>query len=83
MNVKAPLLTSHPTVFQRGEEGGGGGCLLKRLRETDCQNGRKFEFLRKILKQKKHVAFKLQSLFAEVIAVICNFILKIITLRIL
>ena len=47
----------------------------------ECQNGRKFEILRKILK-KKHVAFKLQSLFAEVIAVICYFTLKIVTLRI-
>ena len=77
MNVKAPLLTSHPIVFRR-QDGG----LVRRLREMECQNGRKFEFLRKILK-KKHVAFKLQNFFEEVIAVICTFTLKIVTLWIL
>ena len=50
MNVKAPLLTSHPIVFRR-QDGG----LVRRLREMECQNGRKFEFLRKILKKKRCV----------------------------
>ena len=78
MNVKAPLLTSHPIVFRREGDGG----LVTRLRAMESQNGRKFEFPRKILKRKrkKNVALKLQSLFAEVIAVICTFTLKIVTL---
>ena len=81
MNVKAPLLTSHPIVF-RGEGDGG---LVRRLRAMESQNGRKFEFPRKILKRKKKKTrcVEIANLFAEVIAVICTFTLKIVTLWIL
>ena len=61
MNAKALLLTSHPIVFRGG--GGGGGGVVRRRREMECQNGRKFEFLRKILKKKKTRCVQIAKFF--------------------